>query len=110
VTPNRNILGILLATKSHTYKEVGAAHGISKQRVGQIARRWKEYLPVRPLPARTALENGRDKGRTKTKENRIQVISFRLTATEIQLLHRRYPEMKSAARAARSIVTRFLSV
>ena len=38
--PSTHHLQILKATKSQTYEEVAAQHGVSRQRVGQIAKRW----------------------------------------------------------------------
>lgn len=110
LVPSRRHLEILLATRSQTYEAVGAARGISRQRVAEIAHRWREYLPIRPLPKRHVVENsgnGKPKGK---KENRIHVISFRLTDSEFRLLRSRYPEVKSVDRAARGVVTKFLSI
>ena len=109
-SPSSLHLKILNATKNQTYGEIAAVHEISRQRIGQIVRRWKQYLPVRTLsPKKNVLRDQAD-GTPVKKENRIHVVSFRLTDAEFQLLQLRYPEMKSADRAARGIVTRFLSL
>ena len=108
--PSRRLLEIIKATKTQTYAQISAKHKISRQRVGKIVRRWREYLPVRPLQSREAIKNGCGDQPPKKKETRIHVISFRLTAAEVQLLRARYPEMKSEDRAARGIVTKFLSI
>jgi len=101
---------ILSATKNQTYEEIAAAHGVSRQRIGQIIRRWKQYLPVRMLRPKKNVTHHQAERTSVKKENRVHVVSFRLTDAEFQLLRRRYPEMKSADRAARGIVTRFLSL
>jgi len=108
--PSGRHLEILKATKTQTYEKVGASYGISKQRVAEIARRWKEYLPVRSLPAPKAIRNRCEDEPPRRRENRIHVVSFRLTDSDVQLLRSRYPEMKSVDRAARGIVTKFLSI
>jgi hypothetical protein len=99
--PTSRQLEMLLATRNHTYEEVGAARGISRQRVAQIAHRWSEYLPIRPLPKREVVENAENGKPKRKKLNRIHVISFRLTDPEFRLLRCRYPEVKSVDRAAR---------
>lgn len=110
VVPNRRHLEILLATRNQTYEEVGTARGISRQRVAQIADRWREYLPIRSLQKRQVVENASNGKPKRKRENRVHVISFRLTDSEFRLLRSRYPEVKSVDRAARSIVTKFLSI
>ena len=100
---------ILAATKTHTYAKVGAKFNISRQRIAQIAKRWKQYLPIRPLPSRVAKETKEVTCVETKKETRIHVVSFRLTDSEVQALQNRYPDMKSVDRAARQIVTKFLS-
>ena len=107
--PDERHLQILRATRTQTYEQVGAAFGISRQRVGQIIRRWKQYSPVRALrPKKNVVRQ--PEHTCEKKENRVHVLSFRLTDTEYESLKLRYPEMKSADRAARGIVTRFLSL
>jgi hypothetical protein len=101
---------ILELVRAHGIAETARRVGVSKQRVSQIARRWKEYLPVRPLSARTVGKNEREEGPTRKKENRIRVVSFRLSPTEVTLLRQRYPEVKSVCQAARGIVTGVLSI
>jgi hypothetical protein len=108
--PNQKHLEILRATRMQTYEQVGAAFGISRQRVGQIIRRWKQYSPVRLLRSQKNPLLEPAAGLRVKKENRVHIVSFRLTDAEFQLLQLRYPEMKSADRAARGIVTRFLSL
>jgi hypothetical protein len=100
---------ILAATKTHTYAEVGAKFNISRQRIAQIAKRWKRYLPIRSLPSRIVNETEEVTCVETKKENRIHIVSFRLTNSEVQALQDRYPDMKSVDRAARQIVTKFLS-
>jgi len=97
------------ATKTQTYAEVGAKFRISRQRVGQIVRRWKQYMPVRSLRVRKT-DLGLETQHLPKKENRIHVISFRLTANQLELLQLRYPDMKSVDRAAREIVVKVLSI
>jgi hypothetical protein len=108
--PSQRNLHILLGTTTHTYEEVGMSHGISKQRVSQVVRRWKEYLPVQPLLPRPALKKRCEDEPTGKKERKAHVVSFRLTSAGMKLLHCRYPEMKSAAYAARAIVMKLLSL
>jgi len=108
--PDGRHMAILQAIKTQTYAQVGAAHGISRQRVGKIVQRWKAYLPVRSLHVWEAIKNGCGDQPPSKKENRIHVISFRLTTAEVQLLRARYPEMKSEDQAARGIITKFLSI
>jgi hypothetical protein len=108
--PSEKHFEILAATRTQTYEQVGSLFGISRQRVAQIIRRWKQYSPVRTLRSR---EIGHAKSAPRLrikKENRIHIVSFRLTDSEVKTLQARYPEMKSADRAARGIVTRFLSL
>ena len=108
--PHKRHFEILRAIRTQTYEKVGDAFGVSRQRVGQIVRRWKQYSPVRPLPAPKRLSKERADLLPVEKENRIHVVSFRLTESEVELLRIRYPEMKSIDRAARKIVTKFLSL
>ena len=108
--PSDRQLKILKATKTKTYQEVGAEFDVSKQRVGQIARRWKHYLPVRVLRVQAPVGGDRGNETAKKKETRIRVISFRLSLTEVQLLRQRYPEVKSVSQAARGIVAAVLSI
>jgi hypothetical protein len=108
--PDERLLQILRATRTQTYEQVGAVFGISRQRVGQIIRRWKQYSPVRALRPKKSVLRERARTMPVKKENRVHVVSFRLTDAEFQLLQLRYPEMKSPDRAARGIVTRFLSL
>lgn len=108
--PSQRNLHILLEARARTYEEVGAAHGVSKQRVGQVVRRWKQYVPVPPAPKRTAVKMRKKDEVAEKKEKRIYVVSFRLTPAEMKLLHFRCPEIKSAARAARAIVRKILSL
>jgi hypothetical protein len=110
--PNRHHLEVMEATKNHTYEEVATQHGISRQRVGQIVRRWKHLLPVRRLPFRKSVGGSviEEIPKRKKKENRIHVLSFRLTSGEMQSLRQRYPKIKSANHAARGIVTKFLTI
>lgn len=108
--PTERHLQVLTATKTQTYAEVGAKFNLSRQRIGQIVRRWKQYLPTRSLPSRVANEIKEAIAPKIKKENRIHVVSFRLTNSEVKLLQTRYPEMKSVDKAARGIVTRFLSL
>ena len=108
--PSSRHFEILLATKTQTYEQVGAAHDISRQRVGQIAQRWKEYLPVRPLQSREVIKNGCGDQPPRKKEKRIHIVSFRLTEAEVELLQHRYPEAKSVDRAARGVMTRALLI
>jgi hypothetical protein len=108
-SPSSLHLKILGAAKNQTYGEIAAIHGVSRQRIGQIVQRWKQYLPVRTLrPKNNVIRDHAQRPPVK-KENRVHVVSFRLTDAEFQMLQLRYPEMKSADRAARGIVTRFLS-
>jgi len=107
--PSSKHLEIMNATRTQTYAEVGAKHQISRQRVGQIIRRWKKYVPVRSLRVQEIVPRV-GMVQIPRRENRIHVVSFRLTATEVQLLQSRYPDMKSVDRAARGIVTKFLSI
>lgn len=108
--PSERHLAVLRAVSAQTYEQVASAFGISRQRVAQIIKRWKRFAPVRTLRwQKSVLSEPADRLRVK-KENRVHVISFRVTDAEFQLLQRRYPEMKSADRAARGIVTRFLSL
>ena len=109
-SPSSFHLKILSATKDQTYGEIAAMHGVSRQRIGQIVHRWKRYLPVRTLRPKKNVLRDQAERRPVKKENRVHVVSFRLTNAEFQLLQLRYPEMKSADRAARGIVTRFLSL
>lgn len=108
--PNERHLQILAATKTKTYAEVGSDFDVSRQRVAQIVERWKQYSPIRPLRSRTAIPTKEPMRSIIKKENRIHIVSFRLTSSEVQLLQTRYPEMKSVDRAARGIVTKFLSL
>lgn len=108
--PTVRHLQVLIATKTHTYAEVGAKFDLSRQRIGQIVRRWKQYLPTRSLPLRAANESKEASCPKVKKENRTHIVSFRLTNSEVQLLQTRYPEMKSVDKAARGIVTKFLSL
>lgn len=108
--PNQKHLEILRATRTQTYEQVGAAFGISRQRVGQIIRRWKRYSPIRLVRSQKNPLLEPAVGLRVKKENRVHIVSFRLTDSEFQMLRLRYPEMKSADRAARGIVTRFLSL
>jgi hypothetical protein len=108
--PSQKHLDILNATRTQTYQQVGAQYGCSRQRVGQIVRRWKAYVPIRPLPTcKTVASRPVEQGRP-AREVKACVISFRVTATEIQLLRQRYSDQKSVNRAARSIVTKVLSI
>ena len=109
-SPSLRHLEILKATKTSTYEQVGASYGISKQRVGYIAQRWWEYLPVRSLPTREVVKNNCGEQTPRKSENRNHVISFRLTGAEVKLLRSRYSWMKSVDRAARGIVTSVLSI
>ena len=109
-SPSSLHLKILSATKNQTYGEIAALHGVSRQRIGQIVRRWKQYLPVRTLCPKKNAPSEPIGGPHVKKANRVHVVSFRLTDAEFQLLQRRYPETKSADRAARGIVTKFLSL
>lgn len=108
--PTERHLQVLTATKTQTYAEVGAKFNLSRQRIGQIVERWKQYLPTRSLPLRVANEIKEANCPKIKKENRIHIVSFRLTNSEVQLLQARYPEMKSVDKAARGIVTKFLSL
>jgi hypothetical protein len=108
--PSTHHLEVLKATKSQTHEEVAAQCGVSRQRVGQIAKRWKPYLPVRPLGVRDSIRNVRQNQTPRARKNKICVISFRVTAPEARLLKRRYPQMKSVNCAAREIVSRVLSI
>lgn len=105
--PHKRHIEILRAIRTQTYEKVGDAFGVSRQRVGQIVRRWKQYSPVRPL--RMPSEKCADLLPVK-KENRIHIVSFRLTESEVESLRVRYPEAKSIDRAARGIVSKFLSL
>jgi hypothetical protein len=108
--PSERHLSILRALSAQTYEQVASTRGISRQRVGQIVKRWKRFLPDRTLRSqKNALSESTAELRVK-KEKRVHVVSFRLTDAEFQLLQLRYPEMKSPDRAARGIVTRFLSL
>lgn len=108
--PSAKHLEILAATRTKTYEQVGAVFGMSRQRVGQIIRRWKVHLPVRPLRVPEKISKERANLLPVEKENRIHIVSFRLTELEVELLRIRYPEAKSIDRAARGIVTKFLSL
>jgi hypothetical protein len=109
-SPSSLHLKILSATKNLTYGEIATMHGVSRQRIGQIVKRWKQYLPVRTLRPKENIMRHQVERMPVKKENRVHVVSFRLTNAELQLLQLRYPEMKSVDRAARGIVTRFLSL
>jgi len=108
--PNNKHLEILEGTRTKTYAEVGTEFNISRQRVAQIVGRWKQYLPIRSLRAREFNSVRPVDQFVCKKERRIHIVSFRLTDSEVKTLQARYPEMKSADRAARGIVTRFLSL
>jgi len=108
--PTAEHLQILAATRTRTYEQVGSEFGISRQRVGQIMRRWKKYSPVRPLRMQEKPSKKRVDKLPVEKENRIHVVSFRLTESEVELLKARYPDAKSVDRAARGIVSKFLSL
>ncbi len=108
VVPSPKHFQVLLATATQTYDAVAATHSITKQRVGQIVRRWREYLPVRP-PLEPKQADNVDV-RAKKKQKKEYIISFRITSPEIELLRCRYPEAKSASRAARRILMSFLSL
>jgi hypothetical protein len=108
--PTVKHLKILRATKLQTYEQVGSQFNISKQRVGAIARRWKEHLPIRSLKLPKSVETKTEGQALRKKERRIHVISFRLTETEVGQLRLRYPDKKSVDRAAREIVSKFLAV
>jgi len=108
--PSARHLEILKATKSHTYEEVGQQYGFSKQRVAQIAKRWRDFLPIRPLAARKQSSNYfRPQARTP-KEIRTEVISFRLTTAELQKLQQHVPNTKSPNQVARRIVLQVISI
>src|SRR6185436_13116109 len=104
------ILKILKATKTKTYEQVGDEFDVSKQRVSQITQRWKRYLPVRPLVIKEATTNALPDLLPSKVENKIHVISFRMTESEVKLLRSRYPELKSVNHAARGIVTKVLTI
>jgi aspartate carbamoyltransferase regulatory subunit len=110
VMPTAKQLEILRATKLQTYEQVAVRFNMSKQRVGAIVRRWKKYLPIRRLLSRKLVEMKSEEQRLKKKERRIHIISFRLTETEVGQLRLRYPDKKSVDRAAREIVSKFLTI
>jgi hypothetical protein len=108
--PSGKHLEILAATRTQTYGQVGSTFGVSRQRVGQVVRRWKQYSPVRPLPSREVNSIKKANHSKIKKENSIHIVCFRLTDSEVQSLQSRFPEMKSASRAARNIVRKILSM
>jgi transposase-like protein len=108
--PTPELQRILELVREHGVVETARRIGVSKQRVSQIAQRWKDYLPVRALRVQAPVGGDRGKEIAKRKEPRIRVISFRLSLTELQLLRQRYPEVKSVGQAARGIVTAVLSI
>lgn len=110
VAPSRKHLEILNATRTQTYQQVGAQYECSRQRVGQIVRRWRAYVPVRSLPTRKAVTSRPVEQGRREREVKACVISFRLTVTEVQLLRQRYGDLKSVNGAARSIVTKVISI
>ena len=109
VVPSRRNLEIVLATQTKTYEEVGASHGLSKQRVSKIAQRWKAYLPV-PTPPTRQLPPTDVVVATAKRESRPHVISFRLTEAEMRPLRSRCAGMKSLNQVAREILLKVLSI
>jgi hypothetical protein len=103
-------LQILAAIKNRTYQEVGAEHGLTRQRVAQIIKRWKKFAPIRPIVTRKPVARECGAVAPRKKEVRNHIISFRLSETEFALLQCRYPEAKSVDRAARGVVSRALLI
>jgi len=44
IKPSKRHMQILRATNSLTYEQVGAIHGVSKQRVANVVRRWRSFI------------------------------------------------------------------
>jgi hypothetical protein len=86
--PSSKHLEIVRATKTQTYAQIGSQYNISKQRVGYIVRRWKEYVPVRLLGAPRPVPKNDAGGLPRKKENRIHIVSFRLADADVQSLTR----------------------
>lgn len=108
--PSPKHLEILNATRIETYQQVGARHGCSRQRIGEIVRRWPSYAPVRSLPKQKPAESCPTGTPPKVKENKNHIICYRLTTAEAEMLRERYRGMKSINRVARHIVTKVLSI
>jgi hypothetical protein len=100
--PTAEQKAILELARTHTYSEVGARFGITKQRVSQLVRRWIGWEA--PLPG----------GLGKKRRQKPRVISFRVgddvyRHLRLLLKHPWFKRLGSKGSAAREIVQKYLA-
>lgn len=92
---------ILQMVESNTYAQVGVRFGVSKQRVSQLVRRWKNWM-------------GREStGRRGFRKRKPRIVSFRIEDAAFHRLnhllkHPWFKNLRSTGGAAREIVYKYL--
>lgn len=88
--------------RTHTFAEVGARFGVTKQRVSQVVRRWSQR------------EASPTSGRWENRRQKTRVISFRVNDDVYRhlcqlLKHPWFKRLRSGGSAAREIVQTYLA-